>query len=264
MADETIYARGGDNILDGITPTGTAPSTTYSLATLALMQPAARVRFGATSISLVFATPGAEQGDVLVIPVHNLDEGGGSPASVLQVTNSSGLSLNVPIPANQANGLPSTIVLDMTEGEPDAAKRRPTSWTLTVTGNSVNVTLGGAIAIFGPKRVLDPDIGWGYSLQEQAGQAQTINAHLTRYIVNHRTAERSIVASIRTTDLVGVRNWFQENGAGTMPGLLWAQLTGIDAFLGIWDAKFQATNVPGTEYYDISLTFTELSKGKPV
>jgi hypothetical protein len=54
MADETIYARGGDNILDGITPTGTAPSTTYSLSTLALMQPAARVRFGATGISLVF------------------------------------------------------------------------------------------------------------------------------------------------------------------------------------------------------------------
>jgi hypothetical protein len=40
------------------------------------------------------------------------------------------------------------------------------------------VTLGGAVAIFGPKRVLDPDIGWGFSLQEQAGQSQTINAHL--------------------------------------------------------------------------------------
>jgi hypothetical protein len=57
------------------------------------------------------------------------------------------------------------------------------------------VTLGGAVAIFGPKRVLDPDIGWGFSLQEQAGQSQTINAHLVRYIVNFRTTERSIIAS---------------------------------------------------------------------
>lgn len=264
MADETLYARGGDNILDGITPTGTAPSTTYSLATLALMQPAARVRYGSTSISVVFTLGVAAQGDVLVIPVHNLDEGGGSPASVLQLTNNNGLSVNVPIPADQANGLPSTIVLDLTELVPSDSTRTATVWTLTITGNSVDVTLGGAIAIFGPKRVLLPDIGWGFSLQEQAGQSQTINAHLTRYIVNLRTAERTIVAAIRTSDLAGVRAWFQENGAGAEPGLLWTQLDGHDAYLGIWDAKFQSVNVPGTEYYDIALTFVELSKGKPV
>jgi hypothetical protein len=61
-----------------------------------------------------------------------------------------------------------------------------------------------------------------------------------------------------------VRAWFQENAAGTAPGLLWTQLTGHDAYLGIWEPTFQATNIEGTEYYDIDLTFTELSKGKPV
>jgi hypothetical protein len=264
MADETIYASGGDNILDGITPTGTAPSTTYSLATLALMQPAARVRWGATGISLVFTLGSAARGDVLVIPVHNLDEGGGSPASVLTLTNGAGLSVTVPVPADQANGQASTIVLDLTEAEPNPTTRTASVWTLTIAGNSANVTLGGAVAIFGPKRVLNPDLRWGFSLQEQAGRSQTINAHLVRYIVNFRTTERSIVASIRTSDLEGVRAWFQENAAGTAPGLLWTQLAGHDAYLGIWEPTFHATNIEGTEYYDIDLTFTELSKGKPV
>jgi hypothetical protein len=206
----------------------------------------------------------AAQGDVLVIPVHNLDEGGGSPASVLTLTNNNGLSVNVPIPADQANGLPSTIVLDLTEAEPNDATRTATVWTLTIVGNSVNVTLGGAVAIFGPKRVLDPDIGWGFSLQEQAGQSQTINAHL---VALHRQSAHVRAFDRRLDPDLGPRG-----RAAVVPGerrrdrtrLLWTQLTGHDAYLGIWEAKFQATNIPGTEYYDISLTFTELSKGKPV
>ncbi len=262
MADVTIYARGGDNILDGITPTGTAPSSTYALSALALMQPAARVRWGASTVSLVFALGSSLRGDVLVIPAHNLDAG--TSPTVLTLTNGAGLSLSVPVPADQANGLPATIVLDLVEAEPNPTTRTSNSWTLTITSNSVNVTLGGAIAIFGPQRILDPDIRWGYTVREEAGQVITRNDYLTRYVVNLRTYERSIVASIRTTDLEGVRAWFHENAAGSAPGLLWPQLTGLDAYLGIWEPQFEAVNVEGTEYYDIRLTFTELSKGKPI
>jgi hypothetical protein len=266
VSDETIYARGADNILAGLTPTGTAPSSTYALATLALLQPAARVRWGATSISLVFTRGVAAQGDVLVIPAHNLDESGvgGSPASVLTLTNNNGLSETIPVPAALYNGLPGTIAVDLTALEPNDSTRTATTWTLTISGNASNVILGGAVAIYGPKRVLNPDLRWDFSLKERAADVNAQNEYFTRYIATLRTYEQVLTASIRTSDLAGVRRWFHENASGTKPGLLWTQLGGIDPLFGIWSPEFNYQIIEGTSYYDIALTFIELSKGKPV
>lgn len=259
MSVTTIYAKGSDNILDGVTPTGTAPSSTYSLATLALMQPAARVRWGTGTVSLVFTLGASALGDILVIPAHNVDAG----ATVLVLSNGSGLSQAITVPADQANGLPSTIAIDLKALVPLDATRTSNVWTLTFTGNTANLTLGGAIAIFGPKRTLSPNIRYEFSVAEVAGRLQTVNDHLTRYIVNMRTAEVQVQAKTRTNSLSTVRDWFLANAAGTSPGLLWVST--LPAYFGIWSNTFDATNVIGkTDEYDVSITFIELSKGKPI
>jgi len=261
MTGETVYARGGDNILEDGVVTGTAPLTSYSLATLITRQPAARVRYGATTVTVVVTLSTPALGDIVAIPVSNADAGSG----VLVVSNGSGLSVAITIPAVQANGIPNTAIKDLKTAVPNAATRTSNVWTFTFTGNSVNLILGGGLAIFGPKRTLDPDMGWGYEYRERHASSNTANEYLTRYTVNYQTTERSVIASIRTDDLAGVLAWFQANAGGAAPGLLWPQIAGFDAYYGTWDTDFAAKNVAeGTEFYDVALTFREFSKGLPV
>ena len=131
---ETLYAQGDDNILAGSTVSGTAPSSTYSLATLLTMQPAARVRWGSPTVSVTFTLDAPARGDVFVLPVSNLEESidGASPESVAVLTNGAGLSVALTIPALQGNGLPGTVCVDLTDAEPNATIRTSAVWTLTI------------------------------------------------------------------------------------------------------------------------------------
>jgi hypothetical protein len=120
-----IYQSTASNLFAGIAPTSTvAPSSTYSLATFTYLRPDWRVKFGAGTLTLTWSGVSATiQGDVFTIPISNLDAG----AAVATLTNSSGLSQAITIPATPADGVPLTTVVDLSGSFTLAQRIRSTS-----------------------------------------------------------------------------------------------------------------------------------------
>ena len=255
-----IYARYADNILLGVTPTGTAPSTSYSLATLASLNPAARVKWGVKTVTITFTISSA-QGDILVLPMHNLDPG----ASVLTLTNGAGFSQAITIPALQANGLPPTVVVDLTLL---AGTRTSTVWNLVIINNSVNVTLGGCIAIYGPKRSLtgiaaSDNFALEYHERETANVLETANEYGTPYLQDYETVNRQVDVVINgNASWSTIRDWFRSNHGRARPSLFWPDPNVVDGYFGRWQPTFDVDHrLPS--YHPITLTFDEWPKGKP-
>lgn len=272
MADITIYAPASDNILSGVVPTSTvAPTTSYSLATLALLNPATRVRWAVDTLTLTWTLSGPALGDVLIIPVTNLDPGLGSPATVT-VTNGSGLSVAIDVPTLPANRIPQTIAVDLALADTNAAHRTSNVWHLVIVSNSVPVVLGGAVAIYGPKRTLNPDLAFGFTPRKVHALIDTKNEYLTRYRQDYETVERGVDASVRVvgqTQYSMVEDFYDGCHGRGLPGLLWVQgVPGLGAFLGTWQSQFTARHVQDTMgadiIFDVQLSFDELSKGKPI
>ena len=262
---ETVIARASDNILIGGTVTcNTTPSDTYTLADVIARDPGVRVLFGVKSVRITVTLPSPARGDILAWPWTNLDVETGSPSTGLTIENDSGLSESITPPTRQANGIPNTLIADLTALEPNAATRTSNVWRFRVQDNSVNLLLGGALSLFGPKRVLDPDLQWGFSVRKRHSASRVFNEYNSLYASNFQTAIRSVRWRARTQDLDGFEAWFDEMAGGTAPGLLWPQITGLDAYVGIFEDDFEAVNVEGTDYFDVSGVFMELSKGKPV
>jgi hypothetical protein len=184
------------------------------------------------------------------------------------LTNSSGLSQNIPVPATARNGLPLTIVVDLSVLTPSAGTRTAGTWNLVIAGNPANVKLGGAIALYGPKTMLGHrHFQWGYTLRKTSMAPEKVNEYGSRFIADTTAMERSIdVQTIATdTDADLLEAWFDGNHGRGLPGLLWLRPDVQDAYFGIWQPAFERTvgvgKVVNTNV--IKLTFTELSKGIP-
>lgn len=252
-----------ENILLGITPTGTAPASSYSLATLATLRPASRVLFSATGIALSWATPAAREGAILVIPVSNLE------GTVATLSSNTGLSVAAPAPVMTRNRIPKTLVLDFSSAP--LVQRQPTSWTLTIVGNVSNVVLGGAIMIYGPKGVLvDMDFLLGGTDEEKTAAVQEVkNIYLTRYIQVLRTQERVITVSrtMSQSEEAKFSAWYDANFGSGYPSLLWPYPDENDAYFGTWPVTYKRTvgdRNPQGRIYQTQMAFSELSKGQPV
>lgn len=262
MSTTVIVARATDDVFADATITSTvAPSSTYSLATLNTQVPAARVRFGSGTVTITWTLGSAARGDIFVLPVSNLDAGTG----VATLTNGAGLSVGLTVPAMQANGIPRTLVVDLALAQPTALTRTSTVWNLVVSGNTANLILGGAAFLFTPKRTLDA-IQWGIGYRKTQHVRETMNQYGGRYRVNFRTNTRELdcVARVEAGDLDDLENWYDANAGLTDPGLLWVQRDELDAYIGTWQEVFEARQVGQTFQYDVSMQFSELSKGKPV
>lgn len=267
----SIYARYTDNIFADATFTSTVtPMDSYDVDTLALQRPEMRVRWAAQSLQIDISLPSPAEGAILAIPVTNLEAG--SPSG-LTITNDNGLSQELAIPAMPINRIPLTLVCDLTVATPSAATRTDDSWHLVFTSVGVNVTLGGAIFLFGPKRELTPaDLRWGFSERILHAADDTRNVYLTRYRVDYETQERSLDCAVRCTYAQKelLKTFYLANAGLVQPGLLWPEPATNDAYLGTWQEVFEAQQVDGAgtpfvdDYYDVRLLFTELSKGKPV
>jgi hypothetical protein len=63
-------------------------------------------------------------------------------------------------------------------------------------------------------------------------------------------------------------DWYDGCGGIVTPGFLWPRaVTGFDGYFGTWQATFQAQQTSGaflSDCFDVTLTFDELCKGKPV
>lgn len=253
-----IYQTYADNILNGITPTGTAPSTSYSLAWFTRQNPAERIAWGATSATITFTRGTVAQGDILCIPMHNLS------GSVLSVTNGNSFnSGTLTIPDQRGNGFPETLVVDMT-GLASDATRTDEVWNIVISGNSRDIVLGGAIAIYGPKRTLTQNIEWGYTEFEQQHVVSHENVYGKRLTYDLQSYSRRVEARF---DVVSnaqrelLRDWFQLDHGSARPSLLWLDTDdATTGYFGTWQDeqsivhRFRGVN-------DMAVTFLELSKG---
>lgn len=252
---EALYGGGADNILDGATVTGSAPSLSYSLATLAKMDPAERVRWGSGSISFTYTLPVAKTGGVFILPISNADEGEG----VVTLSNGAGLSVAVPILPWTRNGIPRTAAIDFS----DQSGLTSNTWTVTFSGNSANVICGGGMGIF--PRYAFPGLRWNFSYRHQQAALDEPNAYFHRRRFAYRTSERQLSCEVwmDSADLAELDD-VVAGGAGVKPGFIWPQLEGIDAFFGTFP-PFEAKRVGDVlERFDVGFVFSELSKGKPV
>lgn len=252
---EPLYGGGADNILDGATVSGSAPSATYSLATLAKMDPAERVRWGSGSISFTFTLPTSKTGGVFILPVSNADAGTG----VVTLSNGAGLSVAVPIPTWTRNGIPRTAALDFS----DQGNLTSSTWTVAFSGNTANVVVGGGMGIF--PRYAFPGLRWNFSYQHQQAALDESNAYLHRRRFAYRTSERRLSCEVwmDAADLAELDDVFA-GGAGVKPGFVWPQLDGIDAFFGTFP-DFNAKRVGDVvDRFEVGFVMSELSKGKPV
>ncbi len=260
-----IYGTASSNLFAGITPTATvAVSTTYSLATFTYLRPDWRVKWGVTTVTITWSGVNAAiSGEIFVLPMSNLDAG----ASVATLTNADGLSQALTIPAVPLDGIPLTAIADLSGFT--TAQKTSTTWNLVIVGNSVNVTLGGAIALYGPKTTFlnnmsGSNFAWEYHEKESHAKVEKANEYRSRFILDCLTRERSIEILMRANDAgkTAITAWFRGAHGGALPSLFWPDPNVNDALLGTW-GDLDVLNMC-TGYRPITLTFTELSKGMPL
>lgn len=240
-----------------------SPRASYDVNTLLALRPDQRVVWDQASLTLTWDGLGggspstARLGDILAIPMSNLVNTG-SP-STLRILNDQRLDQTLATPELLASGHPRTLVVDLSIQDADPNDRTAGEWQLVI-DNPTNITLGGAVALYGPKTYLiDRDFQWEYTTRITAGMFEASNQYLTRYRQTTGTIERSVDLSTlaTTSDADALEAWFLANRG--RPGLLWFDPDIMDAYLGVWDGFARTVVFTGAER--IQLTFVELSKG---
>lgn len=255
-----------ENILQGARiESSVAPSTGYSLETLGYLRPDMRVAFGSLTVTIDFELIGggspatAAQGDILVIPFHNFD-------GTVSLTNDAGMNQAQTIPQPLGNGLPRTLVTDLSILTASSVTRTSDNWHLVIANSVENVVLGGAIAIYSPKTfLLDRDFQFGYALWKQGSAIDAQNEYQTLFRQNLGTMVRGVdLSTIATDDDADIlEGQFDECNGHAKPGLLWFDPDIQDAFLGHFQPRF-ARRYLYADANQIDLSFTELSKGRPL
>lgn len=261
MSAIPIYGLYTDNILLGAVITSTvAPSTGYGLVTLGTCNPAARVRFGVTSLTVTFTIASA-LGQVLVIPWHNFTPGS---STVLTLTNGAGFSHVIPIPALLANGMPGVIAVDLTAF---AGTLTSTVWNLVIASNVANVQLGGAVAIY-TKRTFASltatnEFSFDFAETETQNIIETSNEYGTPYIQDYGTVNRSVQTSVavKVAGRTAFLNFYRTNHGRGLPGLLWLDPSLTDsAYFGRWQKTITMRKITPTSWV-ITVIFDEWPRG---
>ncbi len=275
----SIFQRYDDDILLSATVVASpSPMASYSASTLLTHRPADRVRWDSgspdgTSVELVFTlgagvgSPPTNQADLFVVPCWNVD-GGGSPA-IARLTCDGGMDVAIPVPEMMPSGIPRTTAVDLTLLEPDPSQRTGHVFTLTVTGNSVPLIMGGCVLLYGPKRTfLERDWRVGFQRSQRGAVIAQQNDYLTDLVYPLRTRQRSITLSTICTADEGndLELWADANFDSGLPGLVWPIPDLYEAYFGrLSDVNSQTIRVSGNdEANEVSITFTEISKGKPI
>lgn len=267
MSTISVYQRAGDNILYGGTWGGTAPSSGYAVSTLGFLNPAERVRYGSATVTPTCTIGGALQGDILCIPMHNLTPGS---SAVLTLTNNNGFSHAIPVPALLSNGFPPTLVVDLT-GFASAGTRTATVWSFVIASNAANVVLGGAIAIYGPKRTFSETVtgsfSWQYTEKETGNMIETPNEYMTPYVQDYGTVSREIDILIvaNSTGITSFRNWFRSNHGRVFPSLFWPDTSVVDGYFGRWQKTLTISPMQTmSALRSMQVSYEEWPKGKVI
>lgn len=250
-----------ENILRGAAWSGTAPLASYALTTFERFEPAARVRYGATSATVTATLGAAARGDILAIPVAG--------ATGLTVTNNNGLSEVVPVPTLPSNRIPLTIMFDLTLAEPNATTRTADVWNFAFTGTS-NITLGAYIGLFSPRTEFeDADFQWGLIEAVKAFGRVTENDHGVLYRQNNRTLRRRVSGTKLSlaTDVAALRAWYAGSFGQYGVSLLWPDPDVNDGLIGVLPEELEIVTMAPTgddRVYQARIDFRELVKGRPV
>ncbi len=280
--EPSIFQRYTDDLLIGATVTASpTPMATYSADTLLTHRPADRVRWDAVSPNIyeiqfdlginagspLGSPSGDQQADILVIPCWNVD--GGTSPSVVRLTSSTGMDVEIAVPAMLPSGIPRTTAADLTVLETDTAKRTASQFTLIIEGNSVPLIMGGCVLLYGPKRTFtDRDWLTGFQRAQTGFKVAHQNEYGTDLVFPLRTRQRSYTVSTICTaqEAEDLELWADANFDAGLPGLIWPIPDVYEAYFGrLADVNTQTIRVGGNDdANEFALTFTEISKGKPV
>lgn len=257
-----IFQAADENILRTANWAVTAGSTvSHGPLLIGRLDPAVRVLF-TSSIGTLIATIPSARGDVLAIPVTN--------ASLLTVTNGSGLNVSVPVPALPVSGIPLTLVCDLSLLAPNPSTRTSTTWGFAFASSVGGLVLGAAIALYAPRRELvDGDFQWGGtetrtafgSVQESPAGVRWRNPRQTQC----RSAKLTKLATQDDAD--AIQGWFDGSRGQFDPALLWPDPAVNDAYFGTLGDTLEMTRLAPTvdgPVFSVSLQFDELAKGRPV
>lgn len=268
----SLHQRYADNILIGATASATpAPMATYTESTLLTHRPADRVRWddpGSPNEYRIRFTLGggspapAQRADLLVIPCSNID-------GTLTLESDAGMNETITVPTMMPSGIPRTIAADLTLLETNASLRTSNAFDLVITGNSVPLTMGGAVLLYGPKReFVDRDWQFGFGRGQQYASVVHDNEYLTDLVVPLRTRRRSLTMSTICTDAEALdfELLVDANFGNGLPGTLWPIPGTYEAYFGRLEGTYtQQIKVEGADDAVVfSIVFTEISKGKPV
>ncbi len=279
--EPSIFQRYTDDLLIGATVTASpSPMATYTEATLLTHRPADRVRWDGspTDVEIQFdlginagsplgSPSGDQQADLLVIPCWNVD--GGTSPSLVRLTSSTGMDVEITVPVMLPSGIPRTTAADLTVLEPDATKRTASQFTLIIAGNSVPLIMGGCVCLYGPKRTfIDRDWRAGFQRSQQGYIVRHQNDYGTDLVFPLRTRTRALVMSTMCTadEAEALELWADANFDAGLPGLIWPIPDLYEAYFGrLADVNTQTIRVEGqVDANEVAVTFTEISKGKPV
>lgn len=268
----SLHQRYADNILIGAgVSSSPSPMATYSEATLLTHRPGDRVRWSSGTVTIHFTIGGSPstpaRADLLVIPVWNVDAGGSPGVAVLE--SDAGMSVPIDVPEMLPSGIPRTTGVDLTVLEPDESKRTSDGFDLIITGNSENLIMGGAVLLYGPKRsFIERDWHFGFGRTQRYFSTVHENDYGTDLVSTRRTRQRSYQLSTICTDAEALEfeQMIDANLGNGLPATLWPIPDVYEAFFGRFEEAFtQRIKTDGAEdAVEFSLTFTEISKGKPV
>lgn len=257
----SIFQSYYQNILLDATITSTpSPSASYSLDTFAELNPQTRIRWGSGTVTIRWVLAGgAQRADIIAIPVHNIANG------VASLTNTNGLNVALPSPSPLANGMPKTLVVDLTLLEPNPTTRTDDEISLIITANPANLRLGGAVAIYSPiTRLVTRGFRWGNKFNKTGRMLEQENEYGSKYIQNLGTMGRDMEVTALATgaDADLLEAWYDGNNGRGLPGLFWYDPSVQDAYFGHIQKQFSREN-QYREVQSIKIQFEELIKGLP-
>jgi hypothetical protein len=240
---------------------GTAPMSTYSLATFTYLRPDWRVRYSVTTATITATLGASRLADLVVVPMSNLGP------SVLSLTNGSGLNVPVPVPAvptGPYGRLPLTAVLDL-RPLASAGTRTASVWNWVITSNSVNITMGAALwlgsavnftANFRPYAVFS----------EHYYNIPATNEYGSVYRERSRAKTRSMDFGVPARDAQRdqLMEWAGSGEGAGLPSVFWPNPSVNDAFLGTLPDDVSNTWIVSNFSPVDGIRFTELSKGIPL
>lgn len=238
-----------NRVWDATVSASVAPLTSYDLDALKSTNPAERVRWGATSVTVTFTLPTAKAATVFALPASNLQ------GAVLTLTNGAGLSEAVAIPTMPGNQIPLTAVLVFAEST-------SATWNLVISGNASNVTLGGGIWI-GASEELDRNFRYGWREVEKQPGPEVMNDFGVEYVpyLGGQLREFACTFIPRDAELPQITRWFKDGRR--RPMLWWPNPSVNDAYVGRWISDYVAERAHPKQN-PVQAQFRELSKGKPV